>query len=365
MAWSSGYHVLTEEAPAAADPQADRLVYARAPGAHAGLDRVADRLNLARSPQVAQAANNRQGREQAGENRTLRISNGVPYNLIVVPCRTGADMRLNPICQNGLSRKAESAGSPPSGRFRDVWDATGNTRAIVDADGARTTFVYDAQSHTVLQFPGGGRATLAWCQSQVTTSAALLSQFAAHVELRSSSRIESTETRAGEFLAHPESQRQITRMATATIRARSKRQRWLEDVVQQANLRLLSDLRKGKVIFAGDDPDRFSHWFSGTSRHAVIDAIKFCLRAYTGLALTDVADPNTTDPGELVMVRELGRLAHAEIGRIREAKLREVMFDLLDGKSTQESAARLAISKSNAGKLRQRGCQLVADRLGN
>jgi YD repeat-containing protein len=275
-------------------------------------------------------------------------------------------MQLNPICQNGSSRKADSAGSPPGGCFHDVWNATGNTRAIIHAGGARTTFVYDAQSRTVIQFPGGGRTTLAWCNSQVTTSAALLSQFAAHVELRSSLSLASTETRAGEFLAHPESQRQITRVATAVVRARWKHPRWLDDVIQQANLHLLNDLRQRKAIFAGDDPDRFSRWFSGTSRHAVVDAIKFCLRAYNGFALSavDVADPKTVDPAELVMFRELGRLAYAEIGGIRESKVREVMFDLRDGKTIPESAARLGISKSHAGKMRKRGCQLVADRLG-
>ena len=65
------------------------------------------------------------------------------------------------------------------------------------------------------------------------------------------------------------------------------------------------------------------------------------------------------------MRRELGRLAAEEIERIREAELREVMRDLRDGKSTQESATRLGMSKSKAGKMRTRGCLLVGRRLGN
>src|SRR5262249_55030028 len=142
----------------------------------------------------------------------------------------------------------------------------------------------------------------------MTTAPARLSQFGAHVELRLQSRPSSTETQAGAFLEHSESQHQVTGAAFRALRTAAKRKQWLDDVVQQANLQLLKDLQRRKAIFDGDDPDRFARWFRGTIRHAVIDAIKRLLRAFAPSQLTsqaDIADPNAAEPADVAMLREL------------------------------------------------------------
>jgi DNA-directed RNA polymerase specialized sigma24 family protein len=276
-------------------------------------------------------------------------------------------MRLKHVSRNGLSLASDAVVPRAVNQWHDIWDTESRTRTIIDLSGARTTFTYDVQSHTVVQFPTGGRATLAWCQSQKSSSPATLSQFGAHVELRSNLTLESTDAQVGAFLAHPESQCQVGDASKRALRAASKRRRWLDDVVQQANLKLLGDLRRGKLVFRGDDPERFVRWFRGAIRHAVADAIRFCLSGLgdAGCALItgEVPDPNPADPAEIAMLLELGRMAVDEIERIHEVELHEIMRDLHDGKSTRESAARLGISKPKAGKLRKRGCQLVADRL--
>ncbi len=284
-------------------------------------------------------------------------------------------MQLNLVSRNGLSLASDVAVSRTIDRWRDVWDTDAYTRAIVDPSGARMTFTYNGQSHTVVQFPAGGRVTLAWCQSQMTSAPATLSQFGAQIALRlnqiplrSKSTLDSTNAPVGTFLAHPESQRQVASAARRALHTTSKRRRWLDDVVQLANLKLLTDLRRGKLIFRGDDPERFVRWFRGASRHAVADAIKFCVRAFGGSGLAaapgEVPNPNAADIAESVILRDLGRQAVDEIERIPEVILRQIMRDLRDGKSTLDSAARLGISKSQAARMRKRGCQLLAERLG-
>ncbi|MGE5192181.1 MAG: hypothetical protein ACM3U2_06720 [Deltaproteobacteria bacterium] len=181
------------------------------------------------------------------------------------------------------------------------------------------------------------------------------------------SALDSPNAAVGTFLAHPESQCHVADAAEQALDAESKRRRWLDDVVQQANLKLLTDLRHGKLVFRGDDPERFVRWFRGAVRHAVADAIKFSRRDFRRSRLApateNIPDPKAADPAEIAMLLELGRLAVNEIQRIHEPDIRQVMSDLRDEKTTRESAVRLGISKAKAGKLRKRGCQLVAGRL--
>lgn len=277
-------------------------------------------------------------------------------------------MRSNLASENRSSLAPNDGTSRTVDRWRDVWDADGRTRAIVDLVGTRMTFMYDVQSHTVVQFPAGGRVTLAWCQSQMTCTPATLSQFGANIELRLNSATDSTNPPVGTFLAHPESQWQVADAAKQALDAASKRRRWLDDVVQQANLKLLADLRRGKLVFRGDDPEHFVRWFRGAIRNAVSDAIKFSSRDFRRSRLAPAAenipDPKAADPAEIVMLLELGRLAVYEIQRIHEPDIRQVMRDLRDEKSTRESASRLDISKAKAGKMRKCGCRLIANRLG-
>jgi len=276
-------------------------------------------------------------------------------------------MRSNLASENGLSLAPNDGTSRTVDRWRDVWDADGRTRAIVDLVGTRMTFTYDVQSHTVVQFPAGGRVTLAWCESQMTSTPATLSQFGANLELRLKSPVDSANPPVGTLLAHPESQWHVADGAKRALHARSKRRRWLDDVVQKANLKLLADLRRGKLVFRGDDPERFVHWFRGAVRHTVADVIKVCLRDFRrsrfSQATGDFPDPRAVDPAEIAMALELGQLAVKEIEQIHEPGMRQAMRDLRDEKSTHESAVGLGISKAKAGKLRKRGCQLVAVRL--
>ena len=265
-------------------------------------------------------------------------------------------------------RNAATAPLPGAG-FDDVWGPEKKWRVILDPSGARTTFTFDRPSHTVMQSPRGARVTLTWCESQSTVKAAQLCHFAAHVELRAQAEWAHSETPADLFLGHHESQRRVTVAAVAMLRSPSKCRRWLEDVIQQANLQLLDDLRQRRAVFQGDDPELFARWFRGTSRHVVIDAIKFCLREFTVLELTSattsIADPNTPEPADVAIVREMVRLVDEEISQIRERVLREVMFELRDGKSTRDSASRLNISKSKVGRMQRRGCRLIAARFAN
>lgn len=277
-------------------------------------------------------------------------------------------MPLNLVSQKDLNPTRDSTAPLASDGFRDLWDAECKTRTIIDASGTRTTFTYGVESRTVIQYPTGCWVTLTWDRSQMTTDAATLSQFASHVEFRSQPAVTSTTTQVGAFLAHPESQFQLTAVANGALRTPSKRRRWLTDVLQQANLQLLSDLRRRKLIFDGDDPERFVCWFRGAIRHAVVDAIKFCLRALAGSALGaaigKLTRRHSADPSEIVMLRELGRLAEEGIERVGEAETREVMRDLRDGKSARDSARRLGVSKSVVGRLRKSGCRIIARSLG-
>jgi DNA-directed RNA polymerase specialized sigma24 family protein len=263
-----------------------------------------------------------------------------------------------------------AATAPVAGaEFHDVWGPEKKWRVILDPSGARTTFTFDRPSQTVMESPRGARVTLTFCEAQTTVEAAQLSHFAAHAEFRAQAESAHPERPADLFLGHHESQRRVTIAAVAMLRSPSKCRRWLEDVVQQANLQLLDDLRQRRAVFQGDDPARFVRWFRGTSRHVVIDAIKICLRAFTALGLTsataNTADPNTPEPADVAILREMARLAGEEIGQIRETKLREVMLDLRDGKSNRDSARRLNISKSKVGRMQRRGCRLIAVRFGN
>ena len=195
-----------------------------------------------------------------------------------------------------------------------------------------------------------------------------LSQFAAHVELRAQPKSASLDKPAGAFLGHFESQRQITAAAVAILRRASKRkQQLLGDVIQQANLLLLADLRQRKAIFEGDDPERFVGWFRGASRNVSIDAIRDCLRACANskeaTTLDGPPDPTACDPVDVAIFRELARLTGDKIEGIHDTNLREVMRDFRDGKKTRESAVRLRISKSKVNRLRTRGCRLIAKRL--
>jgi DNA-directed RNA polymerase specialized sigma24 family protein len=268
---------------------------------------------------------------------------------------------------NSGSRNAATAPLPVAG-FDDVWGPEKKWRVILDPSGARTTFTFDRPSHTVMQSPRGARVTLTWCESQSTVEAAQLSHFAAHVEFRAQAEGAHPERPADLFLGHHESQRRVTVAAAAILRSPSKCRRWLEDVIQQANRQLLDDLRQRRAVFQGDDPELFARWFRATSRNVVIDAIKLCLRKFTALELTSatrsIADPNTLEPADVAIVREIVRLVDHEISQIRETMLREVMLDLRDGQSTRDSASRLNISKSKVGRMQGRGCRLIAARFG-
>lgn len=279
-------------------------------------------------------------------------------------------MRAKTISRNGSASTPDSTVPLAGDGFHDFWDPAGKSRTVIDPSGARTTFIFDAKPHTVMQSPLGGRFTLTSCASQMTVRPAGLSHFGAHVELRVQPTTSvPADTPIGAFLGHDESQRHFTLAATAALREPSQRGRLLDDVIQQANLQLLEDLRRGKAIFEGDDPERFARWFQGTSHNVVIDVVEHFQRTGTASkeesTTADVADPKAVEPMKVAVVRELAALACDEIERIPETHLREVMVDLRDDKSIRESAKRLGISKSKVDRMQKRGCRQIAARLGN
>lgn len=277
-------------------------------------------------------------------------------------------MRPDIITRNGSRSTPDSTAAHGDERWHDVWIPENQTRVLIDGTGARTTFIFDNQSQTVLESPSSVRVTLTSCPSQMTIGPAGLSHFAAHAEFRAEATSTSVGPAAGVFLGHHESQRHITIAATAALRTPSQRARWLDDVIQQANIQLLEDLRQRRAIFRGDDPLRFARWFHGTTRHVAIDAIKHCVPASAVSRPTamqgNVADPNAVEPVAAAILREVTCLICDEIEQIREPQLREVLRDLLDGTATQDSARSLGITESKARRMRKRGRRLIARRLG-
>src|SRR5258708_308990 len=120
--------------------------------------------------------------------------------------RRACIMRGDIIFGNGSRTTPDSVVAQVGESLRDVWGPASKTRTIIDASGARTTFIFDNQSRTLMESPNGIRVTLTSCPSQMTVEPAGLSHFAAHVELRAEPMSASLDTAAGAFLGHPESQ---------------------------------------------------------------------------------------------------------------------------------------------------------------
>ena len=61
-------------------------------------------------------------------------------------------MSLKRVSQDCLSLASDVGVSRMAHRWCDIWDTLANTRTVVEPSGARMTFIYDVQSHTVIQF---------------------------------------------------------------------------------------------------------------------------------------------------------------------------------------------------------------------
>jgi DNA-directed RNA polymerase specialized sigma24 family protein len=131
---------------------------------------------------------------------------------------------------------------------------------------------------------------------------------------------------------------------------------------------LLEDLRNGKAIFKGDDPERFARWFRGAIHKIVVDAIEFCVpqsaESRSTPATDDIADRKAADPADVALRRELAQLAGEEIEQLRETDHYEVVRDYLDGRSSRDSGVRLGISKSEVCRMLKRVFEQLAAKFG-